>query len=167
MDTIAVEKNAVLSHFKEYLKSRGLAFTPQRREIIRFVSTHRGHFTVDTLIVSLRGNNIVASRATVYRTVAHLHAAGFLREIAIDNMQARYEYVAGVKHHEHMVCESCGQILEFVDPVFEKEIEAIARKHDIVMTRHTVQIFGVCSACRKAGERGVPVELQKGNQSDL
>lgn len=162
-----MEKNVVLAHFWEYLKSRGLACTPQRREIIQFVSTHREHFTVDTLIASLRGSGVVASRATVYRTVAHLHAAGFLREIAIDNMQARYEYVAGVKHHEHMVCESCGKIFEFADSAFEKVIETIARKHDIVMTRHTVQIFGVCSLCRKADERDAPVELQKGNQGDL
>jgi len=143
---------AIAEQFRQYLKKEGLFFTPQRLAIAQFIINKKNHhFSTEELVTELRADGNQVSRATVYRTISHLHQAGFLREVALNSTQVYYDFVANVRHHEHLVCESCGIIIEFTDPQLEKAIEAIAACKNMEMTRHTVQIFGICAACRKKG----------------
>jgi Fur family transcriptional regulator, ferric uptake regulator len=135
------------TRFKEYLTSHGLTYTSQRDAILEFLIKDTSHFNAEMLIYSLRQQNLTVSRATVYRTLFQLEQAGFIREIAINSDQTHYEFIDGTTHHEHLVCEKCGTIIEFSDPQLEERIETIAKERSFIMTRHTVQIFGVCGRC--------------------
>lgn len=141
---------AITEQFRQYLKKEGLSFTPQRMAIAEFIINKKNHhFSTEELVTELRTHGNPVSRATVYRTISHLHQAGFLREVALDSTQAYYDIVVNVRHHEHLVCEQCGKIIEFTDPDLEKTIEAVSRRNNIKMTRHTVQIFGLCPECQR------------------
>ncbi|MFW6245317.1 MAG: Fur family transcriptional regulator [Fibrobacterota bacterium] len=133
--------------FKEYLRSKGLSFTPQRRFIFEYLSCNTTHFGAEELISSLRKLRIDVSRATVYRTLGHLEEAGFIRKIELDQGHTHWEFVDGSFHHEHLVCEKCGRIEEFTDPQLEDRITSVAKQNNFTMTRHTVQIFGICGGC--------------------
>ncbi|MFP4163627.1 MAG: Fur family transcriptional regulator [Chitinispirillaceae bacterium] len=138
--------------FRNYLRSRGLSFTPQRKFIFDYLSSNTSHFGAEELITALRQHRINVSRATVYRTLGHLEEAGFIRKIELDQNHTHWEYVDGCSHHEHLVCEKCGRIEEFTDPQMEHRINAVAEQNRFTITRHTVQIFGICGGCSEHQE---------------
>ena len=136
-------------NFQQYLKDKGLACTSQRDAIIEHLVKETSHFNADTFVHSLQKKHLPVSRATVYRTLQHLEDAGIIREVAINTSQAYYEFTGRTTHHEHLVCENCGTIIEFVDDQLEERIEQIARLHHLSITRHTVQISGYCRSCHE------------------
>ncbi len=146
---IARRTARTISSFRKYLKNKKLSFTPQRRIVVEQILSGQAHFDMENLVDQIRDHQASVSRATVYRTVAHLEEAGLLRRIDLNHSHAHFELVAGLEHHEHLICERCGAVLEFSDQRLEKRIEDIVREHGFGMTRHTVQVFGLCGACRE------------------
>jgi Fur family ferric uptake transcriptional regulator len=59
-----------------------------------------------------------------------------------------YELNQGA-HHDHILCVKCGRVDEFMDDTIEERQRAIAKKAGYEMTDHYLNIFGVCSDCRK------------------
>ena len=56
--------------FKEYIQSKGLKFTPERRAILNQIFENHGHFEADEMSFDLRKNKKKVSKATIYRTLA-------------------------------------------------------------------------------------------------
>ncbi|KTR81905.1 Fur family transcriptional regulator [Leucobacter chromiiresistens] len=52
-------------------------------------------------------------------------------------------------HHHHMVCTSCGTTIE-IEPPDEAWFTSVARTHGFDVHSHTLEVFGICSACRSA-----------------
>lgn len=136
--------------FMEYLQKEGLARTPQRKAVLQEIVQGPCHFDVEELVKTIRCKRESVSRATVYRTVGHLENAGLIRKVDFNHPHAHYELVAGVSHHEHLICEKCGHIGEFTDGPLEKRIEYMAHRHGFEITKHSVQIFGICENCRES-----------------
>ncbi|MDZ7822218.1 MAG: transcriptional repressor [Candidatus Marinimicrobia bacterium] len=65
------------------------------------------------------------------------------------NDEKIYEVVKG--HHEHMICESCGAIIEFHNEELESLQQKICEDHHFLPKRHSTKIFGICASCRKKG----------------
>ena len=55
-----------------------------------------------------------------------------------------YEHVHGHTHHDHIVCQDCGRVEEFVDPLIEDRQKAIASEHGFDITSHSLIIYGRC-----------------------
>ena len=73
--------------------------------------------------------------------------AELAREVRFGDGIARYE-MRGESHHDHLICERCGQNIEVVDPEIERLQEALARRHGFVPTFHRLYLYGICPACR-------------------
>ena len=86
-------------------------------------------------------------------TIAHLVQTGLLRRHDLGGRRTLYEPVFGREHHEHMVCVRCGRILEFVQHEIERLQEEVCHQHGFRPLSHTLQIRGICEACRHAGPR--------------
>ncbi len=52
------------------------------------------------------------------------------------------------EHHDHIVCNKCGQVQEFYDEVIEEQQEKIARKYEFKITDHSLYLYGLCAACQ-------------------
>src|SRR5207237_10704100 len=67
--------------FREYLASRPRPqrYTEQQRDMVRYIFSQHHHFDADRLIDDLKAAGLRVSRATAYRTLAHLAAAALLR----------------------------------------------------------------------------------------
>ena len=134
--------------FAEYLRSKGLKFTPERREILREIfSTHK-HFDVETLFETLKKKGERISLATIYRLVPLLIESRMIRRATRQDGQITYEHIFGHKPHHHLVCVRCGQIVEFRDEGIEKLITKVCRKYDFSPIEQRLGVRGVCSACR-------------------
>lgn len=133
-------------HFKNFLEKKGLRCTPERIAILRQVLAAQDHFEAEDIFVRLRGTKV--SRASVYRTLPLLVEAGIVRKTPCDMMEARYEPVFGLQHHDHLVCLACGEVIEFRDPVIEETIEQVAHRHRFSLAGHRLILSGYCHKCR-------------------
>ncbi|GJQ59928.1 MAG: transcriptional repressor [Candidatus Scalindua sp. AMX11] len=133
--------------FREYIQSKGLKFTPERKAILNYVFENHGHFEVEELLFEMRKNKVRVSKATIYRTVALLVKCGLLREVIFGEKHTHYEHVYGHEHHEHLVCSGCGKIIEFSDERIEKFQDEICVKNMFKPESHRFQITGYCEEC--------------------
>ena len=140
--TIAEDK------FRNYLKMKGLKFTPERRMILKVVLSLHTHFDVDQLYEQLRKENGDISRATIYRTFPLLLDSGIIEKTLLCRDKIKYEHIFGHRHHDHMVCIGCGKIVEFRDEKIERLQKAVCKKYDFKPVEHKLGIRGYCKECQ-------------------
>ncbi|MBF8277924.1 MAG: fur 1, partial [Candidatus Brocadiaceae bacterium] len=58
-----------------------------------------------------------------------------------------YEHVHGCEHHDHMVCNKCGKIIEFIDNRIEELQIEVCKKNKFQAEYHRLQIQGLCEDC--------------------
>ena len=148
--------------FRQWIKEQGLKATAQREDIAQaFFSTSR-HISVEELYHEVRRLNPRVGYATVYRTVKLLKECGLAAERHFADGQARFENVEAERHHDHIICERCGRIVEFIQPQIEQLQEAVAQRFGFVATNHKMEIYGICKECREGKsertERDRPVQ---------
>jgi len=143
------DPEAVLS---DYLAERGLAMADEHRSVCAAVFAIHRHFTRDWLCSRLNG----IPGAHVERILGQLVGAGLVREVPFRGDHVFYEHTYGHPHHDHLVCVSCGKIVEFSSPDIEARQEAVARERGFEPLRHTLRIEGLCAECRGREE---PTEL--------
>ena len=144
-----ISYDALLEQFKTILKKNNLKFTNQRELILKFLYGYSGHFTPEEIHARIKRSNpgVSIGIATVYRTLALLEEAGIASSISFGVQGKKYEF--GLKkHHDHLICIECGNIIEFYDELIEKRQEEIAKAHRFEMTDHTMKIVGRCSECQ-------------------
>ncbi|MFN4260370.1 MAG: Fur family transcriptional regulator [Gemmataceae bacterium] len=139
------------SKFREYLASRAKPqrFTEQQRDMVRYIFSKHNHFDADQLIDDMKREGFRVSRATVYRTLGKLVDAGLLRRLEL-GPRMFYEHDYGYPQHEHLVCEKCGQMIEFLNPEIEAIIRNVSREHNFQVTGHTFIIRGACADCNRS-----------------
>ncbi len=150
-----------IERFDEFLQTRGMRRTPQRRTIVEEVFKRHEHFEADDLIKQLQdlpGERRV-SRPTVYRTLGELVEAGLLREVAYNNRRSVYEHDYGYPQHDHMHCTECNGLFEFHSDEIVKIRDAVAREHHFRATGHRLTINGICKDCAKARRHHSPLDL--------
>jgi len=139
-----------LRAFEEALKERGLKSTAQRDDIARVFFSDGGHRSVEELYAAVKKVNPRVGYATVYRTLKLLKETGLAAERRFDDGQARYEpSEERAQHHDHVICERCGKIVEFNSEELENQQQRIARFLGFVLSRHRLELYGICADCRE------------------
>ncbi|WP_433782363.1 Fur family transcriptional regulator [Actinomycetospora sp. CA-101289] len=92
-----------------------------------------------------RGDGI--GLTTVYRTLQALADAGEIDVLRTGTGEASYRRCSE-HHHHHLVCRSCGKTVEVEGPAVEHWAERVALQHGFAEVSHTVEILGICAACR-------------------
>jgi Fur family ferric uptake transcriptional regulator len=136
--------------FRRALKDKNLKSTAQRDDIAHvFFSSHR-HLSIDDLYREVRKINPRVGYATVYRTIKLLKDCGLADEQHFADGQTRYENAdSGEHHHDHVICDRCGRIVEFTDDDLERLQEDIATRLGFVLARHRLELYGICRECRE------------------
>lgn len=134
--------------FKDALRERSLKSTAQRDDIARVFFAIGRHISVEELYREVKQVNPRVGYATVYRTVRLLRECGLAAERHFHDGEARFENVEHEHHHDHLICERCGRIVEFANDAIERLQEQVAQKLGFVITRHKMELYGVCAECR-------------------
>jgi Fur family ferric uptake transcriptional regulator len=140
--------NKLLSDFKDVLRKEGLKITPQRIAVLEEIIKDKGHRESEDVYMAIKTRKTHVSRATVYRTLDILVQNGFARKLNLGDGRARYEPKIDSPHHDHMICNNCGKIIEFVNHEIEKIQEEIAKHHQFKLQQHIHQLFGICKECQ-------------------
>ena len=136
--------HAALQKLRSYLKKNDLRFTNERLTILEEIFQFPPHFDAEQLFIHIRKKHNHISRATVYRTLDLLSQIDIIKKENLGKDYASYELVYKMPHHDHLICEICGKVVEFADETIEKRQREICENHDMVMVRHQLQIFGRC-----------------------
>lgn len=127
------------------LKTKGLKVTHQRLAVLKvFQDGSKRHLTADDVFRSLLDAEPDIALATVYRVLTQLSDVGILVATHFDEGKATFELNEG-GHHDHMICVSCGTVVEFHDEHIEARQEFIAQQHGFRLLSHSMALYGVCS----------------------
>ncbi len=137
----------LIRQFKEFLGDKGLKFTRQRRVIAEiFFRDGEGHRTLNELLAHAQDEYASMGYATVYRTMKLMTESGVALEHRFaDTGQTRYEPNLEGDHHDHIICVTCGRIVEFEDHAIEERQEAVAKHYGFAVRKHRHEIYGECT----------------------
>lgn len=133
-----------LETVENYMREKGYRWTSQRKLIAAVVFGTHDHFDAEELLDMCRKEDTQVSRATVYRTLSMLEEAGFVEALDIGEGRKRFEHVLGHDHHDHMLCQICGKIVEFTDPDLEAKKEQVARSQGFRLVSHSLKLVVEC-----------------------
>jgi Fur family ferric uptake transcriptional regulator len=144
-----VEGAALLERFRRFLRDHRLPVTRQRDLVAQTVLLANDHLSVEGIRRRLREKGAHVGVATVYRTLDVLLESGLVRAHDFGEGFKRYEPMPAQAHHEHLICERCGRVVEFQNERLERMLPVIADEHAFQHDRHRVEIYGVCRECRQ------------------
>lgn len=95
----------------------------------------------------LRARGTAVGLATVYRSLQALAEDDAVDTLRNEDGEVLYRKCSA-RHHHHLVCRSCGRVEEIEGPAVERWADKAAAEHGFTDVAHTVEIFGLCPACR-------------------
>jgi len=126
------------------LKEAGLKVTSPRVKVLEiFEAASSSHLSAEDIYQQLKSDARDVSMATIYRVLTQFEAAGIIIKHKFEDDYAVYELDQG-EHHDHLICNNCQRVEEFIDPVIEERQKEIADKAGFDITHHTLTIYGVC-----------------------
>ena len=134
-------KKASLEILKSVLIKEKLRLTDQRIAIWNQIRNSKKHMDVEEIFSLLKTKKKIVSRATIYRTLDVLVRNRLIRKMDVGDGYSLYEPRLDNDHHDHMICEDTGDIIEFFSEELELLQEKIAREHGYTVIRHTHQLF--------------------------
>ncbi|MFY9550527.1 MAG: transcriptional repressor [Thermoanaerobaculia bacterium] len=137
-----------LTIFRKYLERRGLKLTAERQALFDEIFSRHEHLEADELLVRLRSKHKKISRATIYRTLELLVDSGIVGRVRIGEAGYRYERLRAGDHHDHLICDHCGRVIEFFEAKIEELQDEVAERYGFVLLSHSHQMRGICRACR-------------------
>jgi Fur family ferric uptake transcriptional regulator len=140
----------LLQTFKTILKNNNLKFTAQREAILKTLYDHPGHFTPEDLYLLVKEEcpQLNTGITTVYRTLNLLEENKLVTSLSFGIQGKKFE-LGNKSHHDHIICEKCGAIVEFEDPDIENLQQKIATKLGFKLTSHLLQLYGICKKCQE------------------
>lgn len=127
------------------IKNSGLKATlPRIRVLEVFQRSERRHLTAEDVFKALLAEDADIGLATVYRVLTQFEQARLLSRNHFETGKAVFELNEG-KHHDHLVCLSCGKVEEFYDEGIEARQHAIARERGFELQEHALALYAVCA----------------------
>ena len=127
------------------LRSAGLKATLPRLKIINvFEQSPVRHMTAEDVYKQLLADGLDVGLATVYRVLTQFEQAGLLIRHHFETGKAVFE-LNDEKHHDHLVCLTCGRVEEFYDPEIEKRQRTVALDRGFDLQDHSLALYAVCT----------------------
>lgn len=119
--------------------------TPLRRRVLEIVAASHRPLGAYEILAELASD----APPTVYRALAFLQKNGLVHRI--DSLQAYiacFTRAAGPHKSHFLLCRACGQASEIASPTLSRAITAAAARRAFTVESETVEIAGLCPACR-------------------
>jgi Fur family transcriptional regulator, ferric uptake regulator len=145
------------------LRKAGLKVTLPRLKILEILeSSATRHLSAEDIYRSLLDSNEDIGLATVYRVLTQFEAAGLVTRHHFEDGMAVFELNQGT-HHDHIVCQECGRVEEFMDAGIEERQDAVAQRLGFEIRDHSLILYGKCRRpnCpyrKKGSAKKVPAE---------
>ena len=119
-----------------------------RRAVVAVLERERGRqLTAQEVHRHARSLEPRIGLATVYRALSALESEGVVDVVSQESRESSYRLCSS-GHHHHLVCTSCGAVIEIPDCDLGALERKLARRHDFRVDEHDVTLRGRCGDCR-------------------
>ena len=130
------------------LRAARKRITPQRKLILGILAGADRHLDAHDIYERGRTHDARLSLSTVYRTLGLLKETGVVRELHLDQDHHCYE-LDGKDEHSHLVCLSCGRVIEVDSEPFAEAALAVGDAHGFEIASAQVELAGYCARCKQ------------------
>lgn len=134
----------------ERLRESGLRVTGPRVAVLSSLQAG-SHLSTEEVLGAVRDRTGTASLQGVYNVLADLVAAGLVHRIEPAGHPALYE-LARIENHHHLICRSCGVVLDVTCDHDREECLVPPRLHGFTGIEAEIVFWGTCPECH----RGTP-----------
>jgi Fur family ferric uptake transcriptional regulator len=135
------------------LRSEGYKITPHRRTIIHILEQTENLMTPHEIFERASSLSPNISLVTIYRTLDMLEKAGFICRLNMDSGHTAYLLRRPRSHHHHLICTSCGLVVNIGDCGLEEMEKSIAENTRFTVSGHTLEMTGICPECRHNNQK--------------
>jgi Fur family ferric uptake transcriptional regulator len=129
------------------LHAGGFRLTTPRRELADLIADRAGHFSAADLITEARERDLAVGRATIFRTLDVLSAAGVVERIDLPSGEHAY-LACQPRHHHHIICSRCGRSSDIADAGLRSVVRDVAKRTGYRVDDHRLELFGLCPTCQ-------------------
>ncbi len=133
----------------DILQRAWLRVTAPRLAVLTVLIQHGGHISAEEALERAQAKQPSMTRSTVYRALERFRDLRLISETDLGDGVRRFEIVETTPHH-HLVCVSCGSIIEFEDHQLDRLRAGIDRDYGFRAEIDHLAVFGRCRACRPA-----------------
>ena len=126
----------------------GHSMTAQRRLLLELLRQAEGHIDAKELYRRASARDESIGPATVYRSLNLFRRLGIVDERRLGKIRCYYEMKQSPEH-QHLVCQGCGKVIEFQNPLVGKLIKAVRREHGFKITKAELYLEGYCPECEQ------------------
>jgi Fur family ferric uptake transcriptional regulator len=131
------------------LASAGYRRGGARKEVVELLAHQECALSVLEIEDMLRESGRQVGRASIYRIVEELEELGLVSRLDLGTGTARFEPAdpEGERHHHHLLCDDCGDLVPFSDPELERVIGRVSKRLPYPVSGHDVTLHGSCASC--------------------
>jgi Fe2+ or Zn2+ uptake regulation protein len=140
-----VTQPAQLDQVLELVRARGGRVTTARRAIVQALLDHEGHPTAEELTSSVHAGHPDVDKSTVYRFLDDLEKLGVVDHVHLGHGAAVYHFAKDA--HQHLVCESCGRVVELPSHILDSLRRALQSDYGFTLEARHFALPGQCDHC--------------------
>lgn len=129
------------------LRENGHKLTPQRHLVLKVMASSHDHLTPEDIYKKSRLADPYIGRVTVYRTLDMLSKLGLVCRFHGDDGCRSYMIRRPLEHHHHLVCSSCGQVIDFTNCNLVEMEEELTQESGFNIKGHLLEFYGICRSC--------------------
>lgn len=142
------DRMGLLEEAETLCRTRGGRFTPQRRAVLNKLLVARRPVTAYELLDLVRPEDAAITPASIYRSLDFLVEMGLVHRL--DSTRSFIACDRPDRPHagQFLICRTCGTVVEAQDKRIVRATEDLGERHGFVLDHRTVELTGVCGACR-------------------
>ena len=131
------------------LRQSGYKLTPQRRAVIRAITSSQDHLTPTTIYQKVHQDHPNIGLVTIYRTLEILAELELVCELQAGGICRSYT-ISTPEHHHHLICSNCGIVIDSTGHNLSELEQSLYKESGFRIDGYLLEFFGLCQACQKA-----------------
>jgi len=134
-------------------EQRGVRLAAPRAQVMAVIDEMGKPFSAGELLEAVERVAPSIGRATVFRTLQLLCELSLIERIRREDGQDVYVVGHSHRHHHHLICTRCDDILEVSRCDLDPLVEELAERYGFTPESHTFDIYGICPDCQGRGAK--------------
>ncbi len=153
--------NLERANFRTLIESDGKEDLQERLNILDAFLDTEDHVTLEEFSRLLEQKGFAFDPKFVKQCLNRMVDLGFAQKKQFEGQPIRYEHRHLGRHHDHLICTKCGDIIEFVNEDMERLQVEISAQYGFHMLQHRMDIYGICSRCLKRRKPLLPLTMAR------
>ena len=149
-----MEDSQVIEEVENRCARDNLRLTPTRRRVLELVLQADGPVKAYDLLDQLKAEQPNAAPPTIYRALEFLLEHHFIHRLETLNAFVSCFHPRHQHQGQFLICEDCGAVREVAQNRLSEDLARLARDADFTPKHQVLEVYGICSDCRRSGERG-------------